>query len=53
MTEDEEKAARQRLDELGPDQVRTLLSHGGLPTQWNSVIHDWLGKQDQKRSDSK
>lgn len=31
-----------RLDEIGAVQVRDLLATGGLPTQWNAIITDWL-----------
>lgn len=43
---DEAKARHEtivkRLVELGPEQVKLLLSSGGLPTQWNPIIYDWL-----------
>jgi hypothetical protein len=31
-----------RLNELGDDQVRSMLATGGLPTGWNPIIHAWL-----------
>jgi hypothetical protein len=31
-----------RLDELGPDSVKTLVSVGGLPPQWQPIITTWL-----------
>jgi hypothetical protein len=31
-----------RLEELGADRVRMMLFHGGLPNEWNPVIHAWL-----------
>lgn len=31
-----------RLKELGRDHVERLHATGGLPTQWNPIILDWL-----------
>lgn len=31
-----------RLEELGVDRVKMLLLSGGLPTNWNPIIHAWL-----------
>jgi hypothetical protein len=37
-----------RLEELGPNQVRLLMSNGGLPTHWNVRIAEWLATKDQE-----
>jgi hypothetical protein len=34
-----------RLEELGVEQVRTLIGTGALPTEWNPIIADWLKGQ--------
>ena len=31
-----------RLEELGKEQVKTLLASGGLPTNWNPIVLAWL-----------
>jgi hypothetical protein len=31
-----------RLEELGPDSVRMMMLSGGLPTDWNTIVHAWL-----------
>lgn len=45
-SDDEVKARHEqitkRLDELGANQVRTLATTGGFPTQWNPIILGWL-----------
>jgi len=45
-TEDEVRdrhaSIEQRLEEMGPDHVRMALLSGGLPTEWNPIIHKWL-----------
>jgi hypothetical protein len=37
-----------RLEQLGPQQVRLLVSSGGLPTGWNVRIAEWLAIKDQE-----
>ena len=37
---------RAKFVELGPDQVRTLLSSGGLPPEWNQGATQWLAEKD-------
>jgi hypothetical protein len=36
------KRIEDRLDELGHETVRALLATGGLPTNWNLIVHAWL-----------
>lgn len=38
-----------RLEELGINQVRTLLQGGGFATQWNPIVHAWLDGHKVKR----
>lgn len=45
--DDGQAAARQheicqRLDQLGSDAVRLLFANGGLPTNWNPIVIEWL-----------
>lgn len=42
MNESQKEAAIARLNELGVEQVKMLMSHGGLPTEWNATIYEWL-----------
>jgi hypothetical protein len=37
-----------RFVELGPDQVRTLLTNGSLPAAWTSPATLWLAEQDKR-----
>jgi hypothetical protein len=37
-----------RLEGLGEQQVRLLVSSGGLPTSWNVRIAEWLATKDQE-----
>jgi hypothetical protein len=37
-----------RLEQLGPNQVRLLISSGGLPTGWNVRVAEWLAAKDQE-----
>jgi hypothetical protein len=37
-----------RLEELGENQVKLLMSTGGLPTGWQPVIIEWLRTKDQE-----
>jgi hypothetical protein len=37
-----------RLEQLGPNQVRTLMQSGGLPTGWNVRIVEWLAVKDRE-----
>jgi hypothetical protein len=30
-----------RLDELGAEEVRSLVANGGLATQWSPIIRAW------------
>lgn len=39
---------RDRLNSLGPEQVRHLFRNGGLPAAWNAEIAAWLGEEEQK-----
>jgi hypothetical protein len=46
---DSDNAARKRheeiedrLEQLGKDQVETMLKTGGLPTEWGPIIRSWL-----------
>ena len=34
-----------RLEELGPTQVRLMLSRDGLPPAWNLTTIEWLGQK--------
>lgn len=35
-----------RLEELGADEVKSLVANGGLPTQWAPIIRAWsVGKR--------
>jgi hypothetical protein len=41
-----------RLDELGPEEVRSLQSNGKLPTHWDPIIRVWMkGKRLAKREE--
>jgi septal ring factor EnvC (AmiA/AmiB activator) len=44
----ENDAIIDRLEQLGPNQVRLLVSNGGLPTSWNVRIAEWLAIKDQE-----
>jgi hypothetical protein len=37
-----------RLEQLGPTQVRLIMSSGGLPPHWNVHIAEWLAIKDQE-----
>lgn len=38
-----------RLEELGPNQVRTLMASGGLPSGWNfGWVTEWLASKDKE-----
>jgi hypothetical protein len=39
-------AAIKRLNELGYNQVKHLLSAGGFPPDWNLTITHWLAEQE-------
>lgn len=30
------------LAQMGPQQVQMLLLTGGIPTEWNPIVHAWL-----------
>lgn len=32
----------QRLEELGRERVGIMMVTGGLPTEWNPIVHAWL-----------
>jgi uncharacterized protein (DUF1697 family) len=41
--------ARPLLEELGPNQVRTMMSSGNIPMGWNvAIIMEWLAGKDQE-----
>ena len=41
-----------RLDDIGRDGVHAMLATGGLPTNWNPIIHAWLaGKKLEQKAD--
>ena len=42
----DDPAVIQRLNELGYNQVKHLLSVGGLPSGWNLTITHWLAEQE-------
>jgi hypothetical protein len=44
----ENDAIIERLEQLGPNQVQLLMSNGGLPTNWNVRIAEWLATKDQE-----
>jgi len=39
---DRHKRIEARLEELGIEQVRGMMSYGGLPTNWDPIIARWL-----------
>jgi len=41
-------AIRAFLDQHGPDTVRSMLTSGGLPPQFNSVAYRWLAEKEQE-----
>jgi hypothetical protein len=47
---DAKQQIRDRLNVLGPEQVRHLLSTGGFPQAWNLEISEWLGEEERKES---
>jgi len=40
------------LEELGPAQVRLLLTTGGLPPLWQPTIIRWLAENDRQERES-
>jgi len=40
---DRHASVEARLEEMGADQVKFRLLHGGFPTEWHAIVHAWLG----------
>jgi hypothetical protein len=45
---DQIKTIIERMEQLGPAQVRLLVSSGGLPSGWEVHAVEWLAKKDQE-----
>lgn len=50
MDTDEEATKRHqeivaRLEVLGHNQVALMQQTGGFPTNWNTIVTDWLGRR--------
>ena len=49
MDEEERRRMTARLDELGYETVRSLMSMSRFPHTWELGVHQWLGEQERKR----
>jgi len=54
-TPEEQERARMlaRLEELGPEQVRSMMAHDGFPSTWRLGVHEWLAGKDRKAAKPK
>jgi hypothetical protein len=50
---DDRAAFEARLNDLGPDTVRTMLAAGMFPTGHNVTIQEWLGSQGKPKKATK
>jgi len=47
LGKENKESAVKRLEELGVAQVKSLMSCGGLPAEWHSIIHQWLSDKEK------
>ena len=47
LTDDQQADAHKRFEELGPEQLHTLVSTGGLPARWHLPAIHWLAAKER------